>query len=124
MADFTTQLHAKSWITKDGVIVFGAGRARLLEAIDATGSISAGARQMDMSYRHAWTLLKTTEERMGRPLLHRSKGGAGGGGAKLTALAKTLLKTFRMVESDIGSLVKKEDRRLGKFLSQKKLRKL
>lgn len=118
------QLHAKSWITKDGVIVFGAGRARLLEAIHATGSISAAARRMDMSYRHAWTLLKTAEERIGRPLLHRSKGGAGGGGAKLTALAKTLLKTFRVLESDMAGLVKKENRRLSNLLSAKRLREI
>ncbi len=35
----------------------GPGKVRLLELIAETGSISAAARQMEMSYRRAWLLI-------------------------------------------------------------------
>jgi hypothetical protein len=35
----------------------GPGKARLLESIRNTGSISAAAREMGMSYKRAWVLL-------------------------------------------------------------------
>ena len=35
----------------------GPGKARLLELIAETGSISAAARAMEMSYRRAWLLI-------------------------------------------------------------------
>ena len=36
----------------------GPGKIELLEQIAAFGSISAGAAQMDMSYKHAWDLVE------------------------------------------------------------------
>ncbi len=38
-------------------IAMGPGKAELLEAIEKTGSISAAAREMNMSYRRAWQLV-------------------------------------------------------------------
>ena len=40
-------------------IAMGPGKAALLAAIERTGSISAAAREMRMSYRRAWTLVET-----------------------------------------------------------------
>ena len=40
----------------------GPGKAELLSHIEATGSISAAAREMGMSYRRAWML--ASEESM------------------------------------------------------------
>ena len=42
------------WIEKDGVVVLSAWRVALLEAIDATGSISAAAERLEIPYRRAW----------------------------------------------------------------------
>src|SRR5258705_5968570 len=38
-------------LVRDGRIALGPGKADLLEAIDATGSISAAAQSLGMSYR-------------------------------------------------------------------------
>ena len=38
-------------------VVLGPGKATLLDIIDKTGSISAAAREMGMSYRKAWGLI-------------------------------------------------------------------
>jgi len=92
------KLHAKIWMTHDGKGVFGKGRADLLDAVEMTGSLSGAARHLGMSYRHAWSLIKATEERLRVPLLVRSKGGARGGGAQLTDTARAMLATFRDIE--------------------------
>ena len=39
-------------------IAIGPGKADLLEAIAATGSIAAAGRRLDMSYRRAWLLVE------------------------------------------------------------------
>ena len=49
-----------------GEPAMGPGKAALIEHIDATGSISAAARAMDMSYRRAWQLVEAMNEKIGR----------------------------------------------------------
>jgi putative molybdopterin biosynthesis protein len=46
----------------------------LLDAVHRTGSISAAAREVGLSYRHVWGELKRWEVRLGRPLVHWTKG--------------------------------------------------
>jgi putative molybdopterin biosynthesis protein len=46
----------------------------LLEAVHRTGSISAAAREMALSYRHVWGALKRWESELGRPLLVWTRG--------------------------------------------------
>ena len=102
------ELKCKIWIEQEGELVFGRGRAELLEAVRQTGSISAAARKMGMSYRHAWAMLRASEQRLGRALVERARGGAGGGGARLTPQARTLLKKFRAVEKKFLRLTDRE----------------
>lgn len=117
--DTGMELKFKIWMEHKGRIVFGRGRAILMEAIASTGSISAAARRLDMSYRHAWAMVRASEERLGRPLLVRSKGGRGGGGARLTALARTLLREYRAVEARLSESARKESRSLRKLNGRK-----
>ena len=70
------KVHVKVWIEDDaGETFFGAGQLKILEAINRTGSISAAAKEMKMGYRSMWGKLKKIEERIGRPVLVRKKGG-------------------------------------------------
>ena len=46
-------------ILAPGAAAMGPGKADLLERIARTGSISAAAREMDMSYRRAWQLVES-----------------------------------------------------------------
>ena len=75
-------------------IAFGPGKAELLELIDATGSISAAARKMHMSYRRAWQLVETMNRCFEEPLVVTSKGGSGGGGARLSELGEEVLRLY------------------------------
>jgi molybdate transport system regulatory protein len=83
----------------DGAQSFGPGKARLLELIDAHGSIRSAAAAMNMSYRHAWLLVQAVEDTFGAPVIATSTGGAKGGGAKLTELGRTLIARYRLIES-------------------------
>ena len=79
-------------------IALGPGKADLLEAIDSTGSISAAGRQMKMSYRRAWLLVEELNSSFEGALVAADKGGAHGGGARLTELGARVLHHFRSME--------------------------
>ena len=75
----------------------GPGKADLLEAISATGSISAAAREMRMSYRRAWLLVQTMNACFAEPLVESAKGGREGGGAVLTPAGLAALAAYRAI---------------------------
>lgn len=95
------QIKSKVWLEESGELVFGAGKATILEAIAKTGSINKAAKEMNMSYRHAWSYIRSAENRIGAPLLIIAKGGIGGGGARLTGYAKDLLKKFGELDGEV-----------------------
>jgi len=80
----------------DSEIAMGPGKAELLEAIAATGSISAAAREMRMSYRRAWLLVQTMNECFAERLVESAKGGEHGGGASLTPAGAAALTAFHV----------------------------
>ncbi|AOU97245.1 LysR family transcriptional regulator [Acidihalobacter yilgarnensis] len=80
------------------VIALGPGKADLLEAIESTGSISAAARHMNMSYRRAWVLVDTMNQSFRTPLVDTATGGSGGGGAQLTPGGREILQRYRSME--------------------------
>ncbi len=89
-------------------IALGPGKADLLEAISEAGSISAAGRHMTMSYKRAWTLVDDMNGWFCEPLVETGKGGAGGGGARLTALGETVLKAYRRMEKAAGAATEPE----------------
>lgn len=66
-------------------------RARLLQALDAHGSISAAARAVGMSYKGAWDAVTALNTFVGEPLVTAETGGSGGGGARLTEMGRRVL---------------------------------
>lgn len=84
-------------LSRGETIALGPGKAELLEAIGRTGSISAGARAMGMSYRRAWLLVDTMNQSFRRPLVATSKWR--GEGAWLTPDGKSVLRLYRRLEA-------------------------
>ena len=82
---------------------FGPGKAQLLVAIAETGSISAAALRMDMSYRRAWELVEDLNARFAQPVVLTQSGGNAGGGAAVTALGFELLRRYREMEAKVLS---------------------
>lgn len=76
----------------------GPGKIALLEAIAGTGSISAAARQMGMSYRKAWLLIDAFNNTFQEPVIATETGGDHGGGATLTKTGEEVLRLFREME--------------------------
>lgn len=72
----------------------------LLEQVGATGSISAAARAAGMSYKAAWDAIDSLNNVAGNPVVATAVGGKGGGGAKLTARGRSLVTTWRAVETE------------------------
>jgi molybdate transport system regulatory protein len=81
-------------------IAVGPGKADLLAAIEATGSITAAGRAMGMSYKRAWYLLDTMNRCFREPLVAANKGGKGHGGAQLTPMGKQVLALYRAIEAE------------------------
>jgi len=99
------QVRSKVWLEIDGAPVFGQGREQLLRQIQATGSINAAAKQMGIAYRKAWTYLDAMEKRLGYPLVHRQKGGCGGGSSSLTPEAEQLLAGYDALQDGVKGFV-------------------
>ena len=91
-------------------IAIGPGKAELLRLIEETGSISAAAREMGMSYRRAWTLVETMNGAFREPLVEAATGGRGGGGARVTDFGREALAKYQaMEEKALGSVTAEMD---------------
>ena len=102
------------WLeNKDGEAVFGKGRARLLQAIDETGSLKEASQRLHMAYRTAWGHLNAMEKGLGKRLVERHAGGTQGGHSKLTEDGRELLNGYIKA---LDGLAEIRDRRFQKHL--------
>ena len=99
------QAKANFWIEKEGLVVLSSWRVELLEAIAETGSITAAASKMDISYRRAWDKIHESEERLGAKLVETQVGGVDGGGSQLTSTATDYIQRFHGFTAGLNELV-------------------
>ena len=78
----------------------GPGKIRLLEEVEASGSIRKAAEALNMSFRQSWLLLKAIEEMFGEPVIATARGGVGGGGSALTELGRHVVSNYRQLERE------------------------
>lgn len=83
----------------DEARALGPGKIKLLELIDALGSISAAGRRMGMSYRRAWLLVDELNRCFREPIVASHAGGAHGGGAALTPSGAAVVRHYRAAET-------------------------
>lgn len=98
------------------VIAMGPGKADLLSAIAATGSISAAARELGMSYKRCWDLVSIMNESFATPLVATSAGGTGGGGTNLTPLGARVLHDYRRMHEIALAAIATDLRKFRKHL--------
>lgn len=72
----------------------------LLERIDASGSISAAASAMGMSYKAAWQAVEAMNNLSEAPLVARQSGGRHGGGTTLTQYGRRVVAAYRRLEKE------------------------
>ncbi|WP_298190580.1 LysR family transcriptional regulator [Novosphingobium sp.] len=99
MAGAHSPLKLKLQILCGDAIAMGPGKADLLDAIAAEGSISGAGRHLGMSYRRAWQLVDLMNRCWAAPLVETSPGSARGGGARLTAEGIEILSTYRALQA-------------------------
>lgn len=78
----------------------GDKRIRLLEAIDAHGSILQAAKAVPMAYKAAWDAVDDMNNVAPEPLVLRATGGRHGGGSELTAFGRRLIAFYRALEQE------------------------
>src|SRR5262250_1820695 len=81
----------------------GPGKIALLEAIRSTGSISAAARSLGMSYRRAWLLVEDVNNALLDAAVTAETGGRAGGGAVVTAAGERVVGLYRSIEAHARS---------------------
>ncbi|MFN3590934.1 MAG: winged helix-turn-helix domain-containing protein [Thermaurantiacus sp.] len=100
----TQELKLKAQLMRDGEIALGPGKADLLEAIVAHGSISAAGRAMGLSYRRAWLMVDTMNRCFASRLVATRKGGPGG--ASLTDEGRAVLAAYRRLQASLDHAAK------------------
>ena len=87
----------------------------LLERIDASGSISAAAIAMGMSYKAAWQAVEAINNLSREPVVIRQPGGSAGGGTSLTEYGRRLVATYRKLEQEWAAVPAMIGRTMGDF---------
>jgi molybdate transport system regulatory protein len=106
-ARWSPQLRARAVLIleTDGEKVLGPRFVRLLEEIDAQGSVHRAARRLGLGYRHAIAWIRRAETALRRPLVERHVGGVAGGGSSLTVAALLLVRSYRRVGRALDRVV-------------------
>ena len=115
------RLKIQARLMLDEEIAFGPGKADLLDAIQATGSISAAGKQLGMSYRRAWMLVDSMNRCFQQPLVQTATGGTQGGGTQLTETGVDVLQRYRVLQNEINQLSTKHFSDLKSVLRKKPL---
>ena len=94
-------IELKPRVVVAGERALGPGKADLLELISETGSISAAAKRMNMSYSRAWQLVDVMNHAFKKPLVRTATGGARGGGAEITPEGRNVLVLYRRMQGKL-----------------------
>ena len=87
------------------VRAIGPGKAAVLEAIQAYGSISASGRALGISYKRCWALVDEMNRCWREPLVATRRGGSAQG-ATLTPLGEQVLAAYRRLETRLLETVR------------------
>lgn len=94
----------------------GPGKAELVERIAETGSISAAARGLGMSYRRAWQLVEALNRDFREPVVLTAIGGKRGGGARVTPFGTAVVTAFRQMEGKASAAIAADLKRFHRYI--------
>ncbi|MBP2030207.1 molybdate transport system regulatory protein [Methanohalophilus levihalophilus] len=98
---------AKVWLSHEGKPVLGAGKAELLLAIDEEGSLQKACKKLDISYKHAWNIIKSINERLGEDVVRTVRGGKKQG-TFLTEYGRKLIVEYEKNRNYVDELMADE----------------
>ena len=102
-------------------IAMGPGKAALLEAIARTGSISAAARDMGLSYRRAWLMVDVMNRCFREKLVETTPGGGQKAGAQVSDAGRRVLVCYRALQDRVMGVVPVGDELLQSMLRERPL---
>ena len=82
--------------------------ARLLELTRRYGSLTRACKQAGVSYSKGWQSIKLAEEQLGFILLQSNRGGADGGGSRLTSRGAEFLAAYRKFKRSVEKYANKQ----------------
>lgn len=86
-------------IHKGEEVFFGPAQYRLLRQIIKDGSINAAAKNLSISYQHAWTVIDKMNKMAPVPIVIRQKGGKDGGGCRISDYGLKIYEEFARRET-------------------------
>ncbi|MDH7973572.1 TOBE domain-containing protein [Sphingomonas sp. AR_OL41] len=96
-------LRATLTLETNGAGRVGTNRIALLRAIAATGSISAAARAVGMTYKGAWDAVQVLNNLFSRPLVIAATGGRDGGTSVVSAAGEAVIAAFGATEAALAA---------------------
>ena len=97
---------------REGELFLGNGQVRLLKQVAIDGSIHAAAKNLKMSYQHAWHILDKMNLLSPVPIVIRQKGGKDGGGCRISPYGMKLIRTYEKIVEDIVQFLAKSNSEL------------
>lgn len=86
-------------------VFLGANQIRLLKQVILDGSIHAAAKNLKISYQHAWHLLDKVNQLAPLPVLIRQKGGKDGGGCIVSNYGLKLIRMYEAKEAVVRAFL-------------------
>lgn len=88
-------------IDREGELFLGEVQVRLIKQVLVDGSIHAAAKNLKMSYQHAWHLLDRLNRLSPVPVLVKQKGGKDGGGCLISSYGMKLIRMYEGKASEL-----------------------
>jgi molybdate transport system regulatory protein len=86
---------------RENELFLGHTQIRLLKQVAIDGSINCAAKNLKMSYQHAWHMLDRLNQLSPVPIVIRQKGGKDGGGCRISPYGMKLIRTYEKKVADI-----------------------
>lgn len=93
-------------IYRENEVFLGKIQMKLLKQIQLDGSINASAKNLKMSYQHAWHLINKVNQLSPLPVVIRQKGGRDGGGCLISPFGLRIMAAY---EQNLKILLQKTE---------------
>ncbi len=97
---------------REGELFLGTAQVRLIKQVAIDDSIHAAAKNLKMSYQHAWHILDKMNLLSPVPIVIRQKGGKDGGGCRISPYGMKLIRTYEKKVEDIVQFLAKSNSEL------------